>query len=336
VDAAFLREGFGDLSRRLQILWLWGARLRLRRELFQAEAELGLLGWEQVDFYDDQISAEVKKVQELENTQASLMNTSAELSSRKVALDEELAREKALHDEALAALAAEREPLVPQFEQVENGHRLKLAACPRFDRALEEIAQLEKQLEARSHDFMKIERPNEQIRIEAREVSAELARISGQRTIVLADKAHATEEAARLEPEVARLRAELQRIDAAAAAARERLAAAGRRIAAEVRGLDRERKKSSVHMSRLDRRKRKPYRLIGACLADHTIAPLNQPLVLEKVFDLRKRDTLLAQSYAGLMSACAAAHDGKLIGFYLLLAGLLFGLVALAGHLLHH
>ncbi len=55
-----------------------------------------------------------------------------------------------------------------------------------------------------------------------------------------------------------------------------------------MRQLDRERKKSNVHMSRLDREKRKPYRLIGACLADHGIAPLNQPEILEKVLSLAR------------------------------------------------
>ena len=160
VAAALPQEGFRDLSRRLRIAWLWVARVRLRRALFKAEAELGLLGWEQVDIFDDAINAEVKKVQEFENAQASLLNVSAELSGRKAALDEELAREEALHDQAQASLAQEREPLAAQLEQAESARRQKLEAGERFERALGELARLEKRLQARSLSFMNVEHPS--------------------------------------------------------------------------------------------------------------------------------------------------------------------------------
>jgi chromosome segregation ATPase len=336
VAAALPQEGFRDLSRRLRIARLRIARLRVRHAIFQAETELGLLGSEQADFFDERIGAEVKKVRDFENAQAALLNASAELAERKTALDEELAREKALHDEAQAALAAERQPLAGQFEQAESAHRLKLEACARFDRALLEIIQLERQLAERSIDFMKVANPAEQVRNEARAVSDHLMRLPGERKLLLADKAGASQEAGRLEPEVARLRAELQRIDAAASGARHRLAAASRRLTAELRHLDRERKKSSSHMSRLDREKRSPYRLIGACLADSGIAPLNQPQVLEKVLVLRERDTRLSEVLADLQAACAASDAGVLIAFYLLLVALLFALFALASHFLRY
>jgi hypothetical protein len=87
-------------------------------------------------------------------------------------------------------------------------------------------------------------------------------------------------------------------------------------------------------MSHLDREKRSPYRLIGACLADHRIAPLNQPQVLEKALALRERDAQLSQSLAELQAACAAANPGMLVAFYLLLGGMLIVLLVAAGHLL--
>ena len=331
----FPQEGFRDLSRRLRLVQLGVAQVRLRRTLVQAETELGWMGWEQVDFFDTQISEEVRKVQEFEGAQASLMNTSAELSGRKAALDEELALEKARHDQAQAALAQEREPIAAQFDQAETARRQKLDASERFERALGELAQLEKQLEARSRSLMCAENPTFAIRVEAREISDQLARLPGERKLVFADKTNASREAARLEPGIAELRAELRRIDAAASAARDRLAAVNRRVTAEVRLLERERKKSKVSMSHLDREKLSPYRLIGACLADHGIAPLNQPQILDKVFALRERDAQLEQTLAELRAGCAAANGGMLVAFYLLLAAVFFVLFAVTCHLLH-
>ncbi len=333
--AAFPREGFLDLSRRLRIAWLRAVRLRLRRSLFEAEAQLGWLGWERVDFFDAETTAEVEKVREYENAEASLMNTSAELAGRKASLDRQLAAEKSLHDQAQKSLAEEREPIAAQLEQAEARRRQKLEAADRFERAIEEIARLEKQLEARSLSFMNIEHPSMAIRTEAREVSDELARLPGERKLVYADKAAALEQAARLEPEIARLRGHLQRIETASSAARDHLAAATRRLGGEMRLLEQEQRKSKVHMSRLDREKRKPYRRIGACLADHGIAPLNQPEVLEKVLTLRAREAELIQTLASLQAACAAADAGLLIAFYLLFAAILLAVAIIACHFRH-
>ena len=87
-------------------------------------------------------------------------------------------------------------------------------------------------------------------------------------------------------------------------------------------------------MSHLDREKRSPYRLIGACLADHGIAPLNQPRVLEKALALRERDAQLSQTLADLQAACAAASPGMLAAFYLILGGMLIVLLVAACHFL--
>jgi len=333
--AGFPKEGCRELARRARIVWLLVARLRLKHALYEAEAELGWLGWEQADYFDERIEAEVAKVREFEEKQAQLLNSSAKLSSRKAALDEELAREQNLHDQVQQALAGEREPHASQLERARASHRQKLGAIERFDRALEEIGRLEKHLEARSAAFLQIDNPDIEARIKAREVTDELSRTAGVRRFVLADKASASEDAQRLEPGVAQLRAELDRIDAAAAAARERLANAVSHHAVEVRLLERKRKKSESHMARLDDEKRNPYRRIGECLADQRIAPRNQPEILEKVLALRDREASLHHAIAGLHAASAAASPADLVTFYLLLVAALLLLCGGAWHLLH-
>jgi hypothetical protein len=331
--AAFPRDGIRDLRARLRFAWVWAVRFRVRRSLFQTEGELGWLAWEQVDFFDEESVAAVRQIQEFEDTQAALENTSAELASRKAALDVKLAREKALHDQLQASLAAERAPIATELQQAETARRQKLEAVERFDRAIAEISSLEKELEAHSRAFMKVERPDIEIRTEARRISDELALLPAQRQLVVADKTNAENEATRLEAEIVRLRSELQRIDSAGAAARDTFSETTRGITAERRVLDREKKKSSLHMSHLDRKKQQPYRFIGACLADHGIAPLNQPAVLSKVFALRERDLQLTETLAELRATCAATHPALLIPFYLLLAALLFALFVLASHI---
>ncbi len=330
--ASLPREGIRDLRLRLRTAWIRAVRVRVRRDLFQAETELGYLAWEQADFYGEPVIAAVKKIQEFEATQAALQNTSAELSKRKAALDEELARENALHDQAQAALAAERAPIATTLEGAETARRQKLQAVERFDRAIGEIAATEKKLQAKSLTYLKITQPTLQIRTEARKISDELTGLSVERSLVMTDRERAAVEAGLMEAEITRLRGELQRIDSAASAARERLAQAVRRIAGETRLLEREKKKSLHRMSHLDRKKRQPYRFIGACLADHRIAPMNQPAVLEKVVTLRRRHLDLAKTLAQLRTARATTAPGPLIAFYLFLAVLLIALCVIASH----
>jgi len=320
------------LRRRLRILWLRAQRARVGRELFHAEAELGWLGWEQVEFYDDEVQAQVAKIQEFESTQASLQNTTAELSGQKGALAEQLARETSAHDQAEAALAAEREPIASRQAEAEAAHRLKSEAIGRFDRAVEEIDGLEQRLEAQSREYMRVENPTMAIRAEARAVSDEIGRIGLERKLVLADKARVVSEVAALEAEMGRIEADLQRIDEAAAAARETLEASTRRVGEETRQLESETQKSNLQTAHLDREKQKPYRFIGACLADHGIFPRNQPQVLEKVFTLRERDFQLAETIASLRAECARVKPGILIVFYLLVLAVLFVLWAVIFH----
>jgi chromosome segregation ATPase len=326
------QEGFRDLRRRLQIARLWAIRLYVRRSLSVAEAELGWLGWEQADYFDDQPNEAVAKVQEFENTQASLMNTTAEISARKAALDAEAAREKMAYEQERAALEEERKTVSAQLNEKETARRQKLDAVDRFERAAEEIGRLEKQLEARSHSFMLIDNPDADIRREAREASDELVRHGAEKRLVRADQAKAAEEAASHEPEIARLRGELQRIDAAAEAARVRHEEAGQKFGAELRELERERKESHTKIANLDRDKRKPYRIIGACLADQRIAPLNQPAALGKVLDLREREARLTETIGELGALCAAMDMGIFIAFYLLLGAVVFALSVVIWH----
>jgi chromosome segregation ATPase len=329
------REGLRDLSRRARILWLRAACLWLRQALSKGEADLGFLGWEQVDFFDSKINSEVEKVRQFEHAQASLLNVSAELSGRRAALDQELAQEKALYDQARASLAQEREPIAAQAGQAEAAHRRKLEAAERFERAIAELADQEKRLRTLSASLMTVENPTPEIQTETRDVNDRLRRLPGERKLVLADKVNAARDAASIATEITRLHAELQRIDTEASAAHDRFAAASHRLAAETRRLERERKESNVRISRLDRGKREPYRLIGACLADHNIAPLNQPEVLAKVQALRERNAMVAEMLSELRASRSQVDAAVLLAFYLALAAVLLAIFAVAAHFAH-
>jgi chromosome segregation ATPase len=319
----------------LRIGWLLLRRIRLRRTLFEAETELGWLGWEQVDFFDPRLTEQVRKVQEFENAQANLLNTSAELSGRKNEVAQTLAQHASAHDQAQAELAAERAPLAASLEQSEATRRLKLGAVERFDRALDEMTRREKRLAARAAALQDMD-DGIHTRIEEREVSDELSQLAAEKKLVAADKVTAASEAETLEQRIRQLRIDLSQIDTAIAEARNKFAAARASHDAEIRILDRERKKSSLHMAHLDKEKRKPYRIIGAALADDRISPLNQPEVLTKVHEFREKDAEIEQAVTDLRAACAAADRGVLITFYLLLLALLFILSLFIGALVRH
>jgi chromosome segregation ATPase len=329
----FFTEGFRDLSARFRIAWLWVQRLRIRRDLYMAETQLGLLGWEQAEFYGDDINAHVKQVQDFEQTQAALLNVSAALSEKKAALDAQLAQARAIHDEKQAAIAAERAPVATRFDEADNTRRQKLAAIDRFDRAIQELEQTEKELQRRSLAFMKVANPTFEIRAEARRVTDELARVPGERKIVLADQSRARQEAAQLEPGIAQLRNQLREIDSRAAAVRDEFAAETRRLNGEMSRLDKERKKSHIEMSNLDREKRKPYQAIGACLADDGIGPLNQPEVLQKVLEFREKENIVSRNFRETQATFAKANGGILMGFYTLLVIILFVITFALSHL---
>lgn len=333
---AFPQAGVFDLARRVRMLWYWVARRRLLRAQAEAEAELGWLAWEQADYFDVGVEAEVAKVREFETAQAQLLNNSAQLSSRKLALDEEFAREQALHDQTQQALATEREPVASQHELARATWRQKLGAIERFDRALDEIAGNQKRVEARSNAYISTDIPDMETRIKAREAADELLRLAGVRAYVVADKAAATEEAARLEPGIAQLRAQLDRIDSESAASADRLQEATRNHASEVRLLERSRKKSEIHMARLDGEKWKPYRRIGECLADQNIPPRNQPEVLEKVLTVRLHRAALDEAIESLRSASAPISPAVLLASYLFLVAVVALLLGVAVHYFRH
>ena len=73
--------------------------------------------------------------------------------------------------------------------------------------------------------------------------------------------------------------------------------------------------------------------MIGACLADDGIAPLNQPQLLEEVFKLREKDALLSRNFMELETACAAADTGLLAAFYGILVSVLFVLALLCAQI---
>jgi len=327
--AGLPREGFRDLSRRVRIAWIWAERIRVRRQLADAEAQLGWLGWQRADFFAPDLINAVAKVREFEDAQASLMNVTAELSGRKAKLDEELAREKARHDEALAALAKEREPIAAQITEKEGLRRRKLEAIERFDRALGELAAKVKRLEALSTSYMKVEQPRIEIRTKARETSEDLIQLAFERQRVDTSRKAAAEAVAGFDAEIGKLRTELERIDAAQAAARAQFTSARRRLTGEHRKIERTQRKSHAGISSLDRKKRKPYRLLGTSLADQGIAPMNQPEALEQVGELRNRVAGASQTISELRAECAAAKADTLVAFYLLLVflALLAGLV---------
>ena len=154
-----------------------------------------------------------------------------------------------------------------------------------------------------------------------------LAHLPQELKRVLEDKARVSSEAEGIRIEKDETRARHKLLDEEMAEERRRFAQVERELAAQIRQLTGARKKSEACMGRLDNAKSKPYREIGACLADHHLAPLNQPEKLDEVLRLRARQSALAEALERLAQASAAADAAVLRHFYLWMAGALAALI---------
>lgn len=320
--ASLLTAGFQELGRKGRRLRLRSALWRGERALSHAEAELGLLGWEQVDFFDLAINEEVERLRGYERSQAHLINTSAEISSQLAVVEDELAKSRAQHLEGLKGLEEEREPLAERLAELEGTNREKREALERFKRAVAELEQRRRQLEARQQKLVTAGAGTVEEQVEAVNVARELVRLPRELELVRADQARVLGEANAAEIEADETRHQLRGMDEAIKSERERFAEIERKLSAQIRQLTGEQKKSDATMSQLDGEKSKPYRAIGACLADHEIAPLNQPQVLHQVLDLRSALAASSGEMERLKAETAAADPAALHRFYALAAAI--------------
>lgn len=320
----WIDTGLQEFSRSAKRLFRRFALAVARRRLTKAETLLGELGWQQAEF-SPEMEREVRRIYDLERAQTVLHNESADLADRieevrqsaettLAELDGEIARfesERTSHSEKAARAVAEQEE-----GRVELGrYEQRIAEIGRFIKMLEEkLVQIDfgggvfgdRRLVANQRESLV-----EECEDLNRKQDLAAKRIRDGR----ASEKTAVAQVAEIETRLGTLRTErMERI-------RET-----HRLTARLKS---EKVRASKDFRSLDRRKETHYALVGKCLAEAKIAPLNQPDALERVLALRNRihehETRIAES----LNATTEVKKKELVTFYvvaiatLLLASLL-------------
>jgi chromosome segregation ATPase len=299
-----------------------------RRNLAKAEYDLGLLGWQQADF-EGEAKAHVEELTNVEREQAKLTNDSAEVARAILGLQEQRAAEKQQYEEIRARSAATHEKATASVEETERHIAARRKNQVDFDGV---IADLQRELSEAQALYSRLLVTDPQ----TPQVHSELLRLRG-RTVeipnaiddlrtkgVLAknDIRSLEERLARRRPILAAAEEELRKIDADFEKADSLLE---RQIVA------RERRKQTIgeQIEALESAKGNPYRQIGQILADHEIAPMNQPQSLASVKRCRSVIIRLAGDIATSLEASGSEDRAAMQKSWLVWGATMIALIAL-------
>lgn len=274
-------RAFRCLTRRCVLrVQLWRERQVLARE----EAALGLLGWQQAD-YDAEAQEHVNRLMDCERAQVRLTNESAALALEIERLAAQRTTQQAAWEHRRAALLAQAQPAAATVQELEA----RAAAQRKEGQAIEaRLPVLEREAQA-------AEKRYRALRLDSPEAREEAVRL---RKLILALPGESAEWQARLAQtrgELAAVETLLETLRAARAEFEKRDSA----LAGEMAAQQRAKRTVEKEIGALEKAKGDPYRAIGRVLADHGIAPLNQPETLAAVLERRGRVAAIEAAVAG-------------------------------------
>ena len=303
----FLSAGCRELAAKIQRLrlgvCLWLESKKLRR----AEFELGWLGWQQADFFGTEMECEIEKIRQFEREQVELVNTSAELEEQLRHLEQQRAETRRRYEAEIAAILEKRQPVIEALagqEKAMSGKRRELA---RLERALKELDELPVILTRRYAELSAIEPQTSDIRSQLILLSDRRLAIPAEMKSVCLQKENMAREIENLESELQAQRTLIESSEAEELGRREALAGSDAAYVERIRATRDETRSSQKRIDSLDGKKREPFLEVGRCLADHGIAPLNQPEALAQVHRLRANHAQLRQELA-----LSRAHSGEI------------------------
>jgi chromosome segregation ATPase len=290
------------------------ARLRISvrsRELAKAEAELGLLGWQQAD-YDEDTQRQVQEIYAVEQEQSRLTNEAAALYTE-VRLEQsrrETVR-KEFEDEKQKLQAAEKKVL-DMRPQVERQLAEKRKVEPNFEKKIPALDRELRDVQKRYAALLAVEQHtaasrNEMILLRERSVA-----IPNEKSDLRTQHLRAASEIRALETILEQEESEIAALHQQVKELEHRWSETDHEIQAGIR--NREKKKEAIEkrIQALESAKFDPYKRIGRVLADNQIAPLNQPEALRKVHTLRFRIAELQQKISD-SEAATAQEAGQLM-----------------------
>ncbi len=330
----YLAPGYRELRRkctRQAMRWRLASE---RKQLGAAEAELGLLGWQQADF-DEKTQREVDQIQNYEREQGRLTNESAALGKAVRDLQEKRAEARRVFEEAKKKLVEEirvlRDPLVATEKQLASMRKQE----PQYEKRIPELDRELRDVEKRYKDLLASD-PQSRGRDDVVQLRERAVAIPNQKADLRTQHMRIASEIKDLETRVSQDTARVVELEKELAELEAGFAASDRELAAELKVQERERARIGKEIDGLEGAKANPYQQIGRVLADSGLGPVNQPHVLEKV----QRHRLGVEHFEADLDASlavSAQNDTTLVRTsYLVWSAMVIAVLLIVGALLTH
>lgn len=317
----FFITGFQEAVRRLRRK---SEQERVAREqalLDKAEISLGQLGWEQVDF-PPAVQEQINMIQTVERQQAKFSNQSAAIQG---SIDELIAKreqDRQQYGDSVVALEEQLQAWLEAQQRLTQSIAGLQAGVGRFEQAVYRLDARYEEAIPRLQE-LRVARP------QTRWIQKQMVELEDLRLGYDADREDLVNARRKLQHEIKATSEQIENSAASVEQLKQAIAEAkGESSAKEeefdimVSSLEEDKEQTSKTVDSLDSKKEPAYLAIGRCLADHKIAPRNQPDALKAV--LQHRELLRKYQFALEDSLAASAQAGSsMIAFFAVLAFLL-------------
>jgi chromosome segregation ATPase len=311
------REIARQLKRQLIRLRAW----QRSRALGRAEAELGLLGWQQAEF-DPETERQVSAIQNVEKEQARLINAAAERSGEVRRLHAEYGVALREHLEARRALEAEKRRVREPRGEIERTLAEKRKTEPNFERRIPELDRELREVSKLYASLMSAETHTPKLRQELIRVRERVVAIPNEKSDLRTEHLRTVSDIRALEESLARVAESEAKIGAEIHALDAVWSEREKEIAAMMKGEEREKAKLEKQIALLESSKSNPYQRIGQVLAACNLAPVNQPEALDRVKDLEQQLARLLEDIEASLAETVGEDAARLRASYAIWAGI--------------
>lgn len=324
----FIIHGAGEVGRKIRRIFLRSALRRARRNLENAEIELGRFAWKEAEGVAG-VWEEFKQVQELEQKQTALADQIQELEDKIEGLRAEQTANRESMKEELARLESEHQSLVTEQEQAVREVSRRRNEVVALDKQMRQLDQEQESLLREYADLQVANPPPASLEARLKEIQDRRAGIPDERADVVHRRLQLSNELSPVQEELALLESKIALVEKQLSGIRSEQETKDRSLADIIRTYQAEIGETRKRSVGLEREKNAPYLALGHRLADRDIALKERPELMETVRDRR----LALQDQEDKLNASLAASQGvkksDLRRFYLLLAGLILAVILL-------
>lgn len=260
-----------------------------RHWLTKAEIHLGMLGWTQVDF-PPEVEEQIQAINACEHRQAELSNQGADLQWKIEELQSQREENKKSQDELLGLLKSKLQPALDARDAAKAPLAVKQASLQRFDQAIAELEASRHAFRIKLNELMSAEQETPEIRQQIVSIREHRAAFDTEKNDLEQSCMRVAGEIKAIEEIVAGHESEVAEWTRKIYEAEEAFAVQDAGLLSQIRDLEREKAHTEQDVARLDQNKSPAYLVIGRCLADFNLEPMNQPDALQCV--LRHRQVI--------------------------------------------